>query len=398
MAEFESRPAESFAFREILYAKSDWVATVTIHRPQAHNAYSTEALVELAEAFRDASFDDRIGVIVLTGAGHRAFCTGGDVKEYEARYTSRPRDYWKYMRLFRAYIESIVNAGKPVIARLNGMAVGGGNESQLACDLAVMAEHAWLGQVGTRVGSVAAGGATQWLPLLIGDRRAREMLFLNGRIPAGQALDWGLVNRVVPSVVKDGDFVEGASSEEIERALRGEHGYSVSLAKLDEAVQELAEQLLRQFPECQRYTKQQVNFWKELAWHQTVGHAGDWLALHYASLEPWEGMRAFVQKRSPRYLELREWAAAGGSSEFLWGPYVRDCPACGAEGLPDAFAYCGRCGAPVEGESGRGGAAVEGAREPMPGAGSPAGRGASPADTRRRRRGGPAAGGGGEAR
>ena len=79
------------------------------------------------------------------------------------------------------------------------MAVGGGNESQAACDLAVMAEHAWIGQVGTRVGSVAAGGATQWLPILIGDRRAREMVFLNDRIPARQALEWGLVNRVAPS-------------------------------------------------------------------------------------------------------------------------------------------------------------------------------------------------------
>lgn len=348
MGYFERKSASDFEFKEVLYRKDGWVATITINRPERYNAYSTGTLVELAEAFRDASFDDGIGVIVLTGAGDRAFCTGGDVKEYEELYTRRPRDYWKYMGLFRSYIESILNTGKPVIARLNGMAVGGGNESQLACDLAVAAEHAWVGQVGTRVGSVAAGGATQWLPLFIGDRRAREMLFFNGRIPARQALEWGLVNRVVPSVVRDGEWVEHATDEEIQKALRGEDGYRISLEKLDEAVAELAERLLHQFPECARYTKQQVNFWKDVVWHQTIGHARDWLAIHYASYEPWEGMRAFVEKRPARHLALRELAAAGESSEFVWGPYVRRCGSCGAEGLPARFSYCGVCGAGLE--------------------------------------------------
>jgi enoyl-CoA hydratase/carnithine racemase len=347
MPHFASRPAESFGFREVRYAKADQVATVTLNRPHAHNAYSTAALEELAAAFRDAAFDDAVGVIVFTGAGTDAFCTGGDVKEYQADYTSRPRDYWKYMGLFRAYLESILNTGKPVIARINGMAVGGGNESQMACDLAVMAEHAWLGQVGTRVGSVAAGGATQWLPLHVGDRRAREMLLLNGRVPARQALEWGLVNRVVPSVLRAGEFVHHATPEQVRKAQQGVEGYSISLEKLDEAVAELAARLLEQFPECTRYTKQQANFWKELSWHQTIGHARDWLALHYTSLEPWEGMRAFVEKRPARYRDVRRRAAEGGSSEFVWGPNEADCPACGAVGLPASFTYCGACGGPL---------------------------------------------------
>ena len=344
MRQFDSRPADSFGFREVSYEKSDWVATVTINRPFNYNAYSTPALEELATAFRDAAFDDAVGVIVYTGAGDRAFCTGGDVKEYEALYTERPRDYWKYMGLFRAYIESIMNAGKPVIARLNGMAVGGGNESQMACDLAVMAEHAWIGQVGTRVGSVAAGGATQWLPLLIGDRRAREMLLFNGKIPAYQALDWGLVNRVVPSVTKDGAFIERATPEQIRLAEARQDGYAISLERLDAEVADLASKLLQQFPECTRYTKQQVNFWKEMAWHQTIGHARDWLSVHYASYEPWEGMRAFVEKRKADYMKLRRLAAEGGSSEFVWGAPLRSCGSCGSQGLPASFGYCGVCG------------------------------------------------------
>ncbi|MDH5588684.1 MAG: enoyl-CoA hydratase-related protein [Gemmatimonadota bacterium] len=344
MGYFETRPAEDFGFQEILYEKGDWVARVTINRPFNYNAYSTSALVELATAFRDAAFDDQVGVIVYTGAGDRAFCTGGDVKEYEALYTTKPRDYWKYMGLFQAYIESIVNAGKPVVARLNGMAVGGGNESQMACDLAVMAEHAWIGQVGTRVGSVAAGGATQWLPILIGDRRAREMLLFNGQIPAHQCLDWGLVNRVVPSVTKDGKFIEGATPEQIRKAQKGEDGHAINLERLDREVDDLTGKLLQQFPECARYTKQQVNYWKDLAWHGTIGHARDWLSTHYTSMEPWEGMRAFVQKRPPAYMEMRERAASGGSSEFVWGPPALTCPDCGAEGIPQHFTFCGACG------------------------------------------------------
>jgi enoyl-CoA hydratase/carnithine racemase len=341
--------AEQTAFTEILYEKRDWVARITLNRPQAYNAYSTATLTELAVAFRQASFDDEVAVIVYTGAGDRAFCTGGDVKEYAARYTHSPRDYWKYMGLFSAYIESILNTGKPVIARLNGMAVGGGNESHLACDLSIIVEHAYVGQVGTGVGSVAAGGATQWLPIFVGDRRARYMLMTNRRIPAYQALEWGLVNEVVPSVKKDGEFVVRATPEQIAKAQKGQDGYTIDLAKLDEAVNALCAELVQKFPECTRYTKQQVNFWKDFAWHQTIGHARDWLSIHYTSWEPMEGMNAFVEKRPADYVKLRQRAAAGESSEFMWGAYARSCPKCGAGYLPVAFEFCGKCGAALDG-------------------------------------------------
>ncbi|MCL5447273.1 MAG: enoyl-CoA hydratase-related protein [Actinobacteria bacterium] len=331
-------------FTEITYSRDGWVARVTINRPEAYNAYSTRTLIELAAAFRQAAFDDEVAVIVYTGSGTNAFCTGGDVKEYESVYTKSPHDYWKYMGLFSAYIESIVKTGKPVIARLNGIVVGGGNESHLACDLSVIAEHAYVGQVGTGVGSVAAGGATQWLPIVVGDRRARWMLMLNRRIPAYQALEWGLVNEVVPSVRRDGEFIERATPEQIKLAQKGQDGYSIDLSKLDETVDGLCEELIDKFAECTRYTKQQANFWKDLSWYQTVGHAGEWLALHYASWEPLEGMSAFVEKRPPRYRMLREQAAFGGSSEFPWGPYMNHCPSCGASNLPRNFEYCGQCG------------------------------------------------------
>jgi enoyl-CoA hydratase/carnithine racemase len=341
---FASQPEESFDFQDILYAKADRVARITLNRPQNYNAYSTRALEELATAFRDASFDDAVGVIVFTGAGDRAFCTGGDVKEYAADYVTAPRDYWKYMALFRAYIESIVNAGKPVVARLNGMAVGGGNESQLACDLTVMAEHAYIKQVGTHVGSVACGGSTQWLPIVVGDKRARQILMLNEPVPAAQALAWGLVNWVVPTVRKGGQWIDGASAEEIKQAQKGTGGYTIDLSRLDAFVDDLAQRLLQSFPECTRYTKQQVSFWKDLAWHSTVRHAQDWLSLHYACWEPVEGMQAFVEKRAPRYAMLRERAASGAASEAPWGAPVKRCGACGAANLPADHEYCGACG------------------------------------------------------
>ena len=319
MSVLAPRTAADLGLRDIRYEKDGWVATVTIQRPEAYNAYTAHTLGEIAAAFRDVAHDDHIAVAVLTGAGETAFCTGGDVKEYASEYTRRPRDYWKYMGLFIDAIDAIRSCGKPTIARVNGMAVGGGNELNVACDLAIAADHARFRQVGVQVGSVAAGGATQWLPIVIGDRRARQMLMLCEFVDAPTALAWGLVNEVVP------------------------------MAKLDEAVARMSAKLVDTFPECMRYTKAQVNVWKDFAWSMTAPHARDWLSLHFAALEPFEGMTAFAKKRKADRIGVRERAASGGSSEFVWGPHTRTCGACGAEGLPESFPFCGRCGAPVGG-------------------------------------------------
>jgi enoyl-CoA hydratase/carnithine racemase len=345
MRHFETKSPDSLGLTQVKYEKGDSIARITIARPQAYNAYTTRTLEELTAALRDAAQDDQVGVIVFTGEGDRAFCTGGDVKEYAEEYVKRPRDYWKYMGLFRGYIEAIMDSGKPTIARVNGMAVGGGNETHLACDLSIMAEHSYVKQVGTHVGSVAAGGATQWLALHVGDRRAREILFLNQPIPPRQALDWGLTNRVVPSVTRNGEFIENATPEQIRAAQQKRDGYGISLARLDEAVNDLAAKLLQSFPECTRYTKEQTNFLKGFVWHSTVGHAREWLSLHFACGEPFEGMRAFVEKRPTRYQETRERAARDQGPESPWGAFSARCPSCGVEGLPTRFEFCGRCGA-----------------------------------------------------
>jgi hypothetical protein len=120
----------------------------------------------------------------------------------------------------------------------------------------------------------------------------------------------------------------------------------VPRAQLDDEVAALCKQLLDKFPECTRYTKQQVNYWKEAAWHATVGHARDWLSTHFTTLEPYEGMQAFVENRQVDFIGLRQKAvddAAG--SEFVWGPYEKACARCGAKGIPRQFDFCGGCGA-----------------------------------------------------
>ncbi len=345
MSSFQSKKPEEFQFKDIRYEKKDWIATVTINRPGYYNAYSTLALQEMTLAFQDASWDDGIAVVILTGEGTQAFCAGGDVKDYEATYTKRPREYWKWMGVFAQCHDQLRSIGKPVIARLNGMVVGGGNEFNMACDLAVAADHVVIRQVGTRVGSVACGGATQWLPIIVGDRRAREILFLCEEIDAKKALDWGLVNQVVSSVTKNGTLIQNPSQEEIKKGLKGMDGYGISLSELDKAVEILAQKLIQKFPECLRYTKTQVNLWKDWAWNMTIGHAKDWLSLHFAYPEPHEGMQAFVEKRNPDYLGIREKARSGKSSEYFWGPPAQTCPSCRAKNIPEEFKFCGNCGA-----------------------------------------------------
>jgi enoyl-CoA hydratase/carnithine racemase len=285
---FNGKDPEEFHFNSICYEKSDQRAVITFNRPEVLNAVNHEVLQELQLALKDASWDDQVAVLILTGAGERAFCSGADLEEQKL-FLERPRDYWKWMGEFIECHERLRNLGKPTIARLNGIVVGGGNEFNMSCDLAVAADDIYIRQVGTSHGSVALAGATQFLPLIVGDRRAREILFLNEEIPAQKALEWGLVNWVVPR------------------------------EQLDDKVDEIAAKLIQKFPEKTRYTKQQMNFWRDLSWHLTIGHGRDWLAIHNTSPETWEGVRSFNQKRPPNYGEIRRRWAEDQAPEWLGG-------------------------------------------------------------------------------
>ena len=285
---YTGKDAGQFHFEHILYQKSNFRATITINRPQVLNAINIGVLEEMNLALKDASWDDSVAVLIVTGAGERAFCSGADLEE-QKEFLQRPRDYWKWMGEFIECHERLRNVGKPSIARLNGIVVGGGNELNLSCDLAVAADDIYIRQVGTSHGSVALAGATQFLPLIVGDRRAREILFLNEEIPAGKALEWGLVNWVV------------------------------ARADLDTKVDEVVEKLIAKLPEKTRYTKQQLNFWRDLSWNLTVGHGREWLAIHNTSPETWEGVNSFSEKRAPDYAEIRRRWAEDQSPEWLDG-------------------------------------------------------------------------------
>jgi enoyl-CoA hydratase/carnithine racemase len=276
MSKYLGKTPKELDFKSLLYKKKDWRADITINRPDVHNCLNLETLQELSAAFEDASWDDHVAVLVITGAGNRAFCTGADMKEWKEEFLARPNDFYKWMGVFIEMFERLRNIGKPTIARLNGMVVGGGNELQMSCDLAIAADDIFIGHAGTSRGSVAAAGATQWLPLIVGDRRAREMLLLNERLSAKRALEWGLVNQVVPR------------------------------KRLDKAVDIMAEKLIDKLPECTRYTKQQLNFWRDFSWALTIGHLRDWLTVHTSAEEIQEGIRAFSEKRDIDYRKLRK--------------------------------------------------------------------------------------------
>lgn len=276
MTTYTGKPPAQFNFKNIIYTKGNWRATITINRPEVYNALDLATLHELSAAFQDAAWDDHVAVLIITGSGDKAFCTGADMKEWKRDFLDTPNDFYKWMGVFIETYERLRNIGKPTIARLNGMVVGGGNELQMLCDLAIAADDIFIRQAGTSRGSVAAAGATQWLPLIVGDRRAREILLLNEPIPANKALEWGLVNQVVPR------------------------------PQLDAATDEMAEKLVNKLPECTRYTKQQLNFWRDFSWSLTLGHLRDWLTVHTSALEIQEGINAFSEKRKIDYKALRE--------------------------------------------------------------------------------------------
>ena len=257
-------PPEELGFERIVYEKAPPRATITLNRPEILNAFDYKMLREIARACEDASYDDSIRVVIVTGAG-RAFCVGANLKEWADHYLGKPTEYWKWFGAFKDMHDRLREIGKPTLARINGICVGGGNEFQMACDLAVMVDDAYIRHVGLEHGSVPAGGATQWLPIMVGDRRAREIIMLCEEIPAQRAAEWGLINRAVPA------------------------------AELDATVDELVGKLAAKLPQTTRYAKQQLNFWRDLSWHETVNHARDWLALSMLGEEAQGAVRSFVE-------------------------------------------------------------------------------------------------------
>ncbi len=251
------------AYADILYAKADGIATVTINRPALLNAFRAQTVEEMLDAFRDAGADDDIGVVVLAGAGERAFCAGGDNSAKDGGYGGRGLVGMPIEELYTA----IRDLRKPVIARVQGYAIGGGNVLATVCDLTIASENAVFGQVGPRFGSVDPGWGTAYLARLVGEKRAREIWFLCRRYTAAEAYEMGLVKQVVPTDRLDAEFSQWC------REILALSPTAIAIAK-------------RSFQRRQR----------EYPWHRRQRLRG-----YYGTAESKEGVDAFMQKRKPEF-------------------------------------------------------------------------------------------------
>jgi dihydroxynaphthoic acid synthetase len=260
-------------YEEIHASVSAGVATITINRPDRLNAFRSETLAEMTHAVRSAGEAPGVGVIVLTGAGERAFSAGGDV-EWEADGALEARKAEDEMKvLYRAMRE----ANLPIIARVNGYAIGGGNHLAYMCDFTIASEASIFGQNGPRIGSPAQGWYVSYLVRVIGAKRAREMWMLCRRYTAQQMCDWGLINAVVPE------------------------------AELDETVRTWCDEILALSPTVIKVVRQ--SFDQEFEKLREDQDEIDFLERtnpgFFASGEQMEGATAFLEKRPPDFAPYR---------------------------------------------------------------------------------------------
>jgi dihydroxynaphthoic acid synthetase len=260
------------SFEDIIYEKNDGIARITINRPKVLNAFRSKTLDELAEAFDDAEGDGAIGVVVITGAGDKAFCAGGDISEMGELNSSAGR---VFLRKCLKTSTAIRNCSKPVIAMVRGYCLGGGHEIHLMCDLTIAAESAKFGQTGPTVGSVPVWGGTQMLPRVVGEKKAREIVFLCNRYTAEEAVEMGLVNKAVPD------------------------------DKLEEETIAWCRRILEMSPQSISVAKVSLNFETDTMYASFV-HGIEMLGLVYGGDEIKEGMTAFLEKRKPDFGKFRK--------------------------------------------------------------------------------------------
>lgn len=258
-------------YQDIVYEKQHGVAWITINRPEVHNAFRALTVNEMIHAFRDAWVDEDIGVVVLTGAGNKAFCAGGDQKER----TAKGYGGGSGIGLNIAELHSVIrNIPKPVIAMVNGYAIGGGHVLHVLCDLTIAADTAIFGQVGPRVGSVDPGFGTAYLARVVGEKKAREIWFLCRQYTAQEALAMGLVNKVVPA------------------------------SELRQEVERWCQEILSMSPTALKLAKQSFNADTEhINGITELGLSA--LALYYGTAEALEGLQAFREKRKPDFRRAR---------------------------------------------------------------------------------------------
>lgn len=259
-------------FEDVRYEVDGSVATVTIDRQHVRNAVRPRTYEELTHAMHQAANDPTIGVVVLTGAGDKAFCSGGDVSDQKTRNPDIGRAHMR--RLFA--LSSVMRMmDKPVIAKVRGYCVGGGNEINVFCDMTVASSDSKFGQVGPRVGSIPVWGACQLLARYVGERKAREMIYTCRLYTAQESLEMGLINAVVPP------------------------------EELDAHVAALCDDILNKSPQSIRIAKIALNTGSDQEFYGSFFATGELLASIYGNTENMEGITAFLEKRKPEFRKYR---------------------------------------------------------------------------------------------
>ncbi len=317
---------------------------ITLNNPKQLNSYTTQMVKDVILAFRRASCDRAAVAVVFTGAGDRAFCTGGNTHEYATYYAGRPGEYRQYMRLFNDMVSAILMCDKPVICRANGMRIGGGQEIGMAADFTIASDLARFGQAGPRHGSAPDGGSTDFLPLYVGIEQAMMSCTVCEPWSAHKALRLGLITEIVPCL-KVGDafvpnplvvtdrWVDPATGLVVngepktgEAKAAGKAQLkegTVDLTPLDEAVDRLVTGLLQTFPNCLMKTIESLRKHKLEHWDVNKETNRQWLGLNMLT-EARAGFRAFDEgqgrNREIDFTLLRQRLAEGEA----WGPELID--------------------------------------------------------------------------
>jgi len=309
-------------------------AWITLDNPKQYNSYTTEMTKGVILAFRRASAMRDVVTVVFTGSGDKAFCTGGNTKEYAEYFAGNPQEYRQYMRLFNDMVSAILGCDKPVICRVNGMRIGGGQEIGMACDFSVAQDLARIGQAGPKHGSAPIGGATDFLPLMIGAEQAMVSGILCEPWSAHKAYRMGILSDLVPALKVDGEFVPNPLVETQQylddwgRIVHGEAKTgealdagkallkqgSIDLSLLDEATERLCAKFVHMFPDCLTKTLEELRKPKLHAWNANKENSRAWLALNMMT-EARAGFRAFNEpvdgNREIDFIGLRQALAAG---------------------------------------------------------------------------------------
>ena len=311
-------------------------AWITLDNPSQYNSYTTDMVKGVILAMRAAANARDVVCVVFTGAGDKAFCTGGNTKEYAEYYAGHPQEYRQYMRLFNDMVSAILLCDKPVICRVNGMRIGGGQEIGMACDFSVAQDLARFGQAGPKHGSAPIGGATDFLPVMVGAERAMAACVLCEPFSAHKAYQMGILTDIVPALKVDGKFVANPlvetqrSFDEFGRNAFGEAKSgdaakegkallargAVDLSLLDAKVEELCAKILLTFPDCTTKTLEELRKPKLEAWDKNKENSRAWLALNMMT-EARAGFTAFNEgtkdDREADFVLLRQKLAAGES-------------------------------------------------------------------------------------